>query len=308
MEENTNEGGRRSFADYKKERSGDRGEKRGGFGDRKRSFGDGDRGERSEGRPQKGDFRREKPEPTDIIYGIRAVIEAIKSGVELNRILIQKGLDKELFDELKETLKGRDFQLQFVPVEKLNGITRSNHQGVIAYISPVAYHNLEELTEKWLAEGKEPCILILDRITDVRNFGGIARTAACMGVDAILIPSQGSATVTADAIKTSAGALLQMPVCKTDLLKDSMFFLQQSGFQLVACTEKSRTSTEDYQFFGPTAIVMGSEENGITSDLIKMCDAKLSIPMAGEIASLNVGVAAGMILYERLRQIKTQQN
>lgn len=302
-EERNDDRERKSFGDYKKERENkpfNRGEGRGR--DENRGF-----GRRSEGRESsfgKSEFRKEKAEPTDIIYGIRAVIEAIKSETSLNRILIQKGLDKELFEELKETLKGKDYQLQFVPAEKLNSITRSNHQGVIAYTSPVNYHNLEELTEKWLAEGKEPCILILDRITDVRNFGGIARTAVCMGVDAILIPSQGSATVTGDAIKTSAGALLQIPVCKTDLLKDSMFYLQQNGFQLVACTEKSRTSTEQYQFFGPTAIVMGSEENGITSDLIKMCDAKLSIPMAGGVASLNVGVATGMILYERLRQLK----
>ena len=251
-------------------------------------------------------FRREKPEPKDIIYGIRAVIEAIRTDVELNRILIQKGMDKDLFTELKEALKGKEFQLQFVPIEKLNSITTNNHQGVIAYISPVAYQEIEQLVEGWLAEGKEPCILVLDRITDVRNFGGIARTAACMGVDAILIPNQGSATVTADAIKTSAGALLHIPVCKTTLLKDSLFYLQQSGFQLVACTEKSRQKIDDYQFFGPTAIIMGSEENGITSDLIKMSDAKVAIPMLGEISSLNVGVATGMILYERLRQLKAE--
>ena len=263
--------------------------------------------DRSNDRFGRSDFRKDKEEPKDIIYGIRAVIEAIKSETELNKILILKGMDKDLFTELKDVLAGKDFQLQFVPAEKLNSITSANHQGVIAYISPVAYQNIETLTEKWLAEGKEPCILVLDRITDVRNFGGIARTAACMGVDAILIPSHGSATVTADAIKTSAGALLQIPVCKTELLKDSLFFLQQSGFQLVACTEKSKTSTEQYNFFGPTAIILGSEENGITSDLIKMSDAKLSIPMLGEIASLNVGVATGMILYERLRQLKTQK-
>ena len=255
----------------------------------------------------RSDFRKEKTDSEDLIYGIRAVIEAIKNETELNRILIQKGMDKVLFTELKDVLAGKDFQLQFVPIEKLNKITASNHQGVIAYISPVKYQSIEVLAEKWLAEGKEPCILVLDRITDVRNFGGIARTAACTGVDAIVIPSVGSASVTADAIKTSAGALLQIPVCKTDLLKDSLFFLQQIGFQLVACTEKSKTSISDYNFFGPTVIILGSEENGITSDLIKMSDAKVSIPMLGDIASLNVGVAAGMILYERLRQVNLEK-
>lgn len=290
---------------YGRDRDDDSGDRRNNNREDRPARADRDR-DRSGDRFGRSDFRKEKEEPKDVIYGIRAVIEAIKSEVELNRILIQKGMDKELFTELKDTLAGKDFQLQFVPVEKLNSITSANHQGVIAYISPIAYQNIETLTEQWLSEGKEPCILVLDRITDVRNFGGIARTAACMGVDAILIPAHGSATVTADAIKTSAGALLQIPVCKTELLKDSLFFLQQSGFQLVACTEKSKTSTAQYNFFGPTAIILGSEENGITSDLIKMSDAKLSIPMTGDIASLNVGVATGMILYERLRQLKEQ--
>lgn len=253
---------------------------------------------------QREGFRKERKDPEDIIYGIRAVIEAIRNEAEINRILIQKGMDKELFNELKEILKGKDYQLQFVPVEKLHKITSSNHQGVIAYVSPVTYHSVEELADRWLSEGKEPCILVLDRLTDVRNFGGIARTAACMGVDAILIPSKGSAMVTADAMKTSAGALHTIPVCKTDLLKDSLFYLQQSGFQIVSCTEKSKIAVDNYSFFGPTAIIMGSEEDGISSDLLKMSDARLRIPMAGEIASLNVGVATGMILFERLRQLR----
>lgn len=248
--------------------------------------------------------RKPKEDPEDIIYGIRAVIEAVKNEVEINKILIQKGIDKDLFEELRTILTGKDYQLQFVPIEKLAKITAKNHQGVIAFTSPVEYKNIEVLCDQWLAEGKEPCILVLDRITDVRNFGGIARTAACMGVDAILVPSKGSALVTADAIKTSAGALHTIPVCKTDLLKDSLFYLQQTGFQIVSCTEKSKISVENYSFFGPTAIIMGSEENGITNDLLKMSDARLSIPMAGNISSLNVGVATGMVLYERLKQVK----
>lgn len=253
-----------------------------------------------------GFVRKEKQDPEDMIYGIRAVIEAVKNEVELNRILILKGMEKDLFTELKDALAGKDFQLQFVPIEKLNKITSSNHQGVIAYKSPVVYQNIEALADQWLTEGKEPCILVLDRITDVRNFGGIARTAACMGVDAILIPSKGGASVTADAMKTSAGALNAIPVCKTDLLKDSLFYLQQSGFQLVSCTEKSKVRAENYSFFGPTAIIVGSEEDGISHDLLKMSDARLMIPMAGDISSLNVGVATGMILYERLRQINSK--
>lgn len=273
-----------------------------GFG---RDNNDRDRGQR-DGFKKDG-FRKEKQDPEDLIYGIRAVIEAVKNEVELNRILIQKGMDKDLFSELKDTLAGKDFQLQFVPIEKLNKITSSNHQGVIAYTSPVVYQNIETLADQWLTEGKEPCILVLDRITDVRNFGGIARTAACMGVDAIVIPSRGSATVTADAVKTSAGALYTIPVCKSDLLKESIFYLQQSGFQIVSCTEKSKISVEKYNFFGPTVIILGSEEDGISHDLLKLSDVRLSAPMAGDIASLNVGVATGMILYERLRQMKNAQ-
>lgn len=248
--------------------------------------------------------RKPKADAEDIIYGIRVVIEAIRNEVEINKILIQKGIDKELFEELRKELTGKDYQLQFVPVEKLQKLTVNNHQGVVAFVSPVKYHKIEDLCDQWLTEGKEPCILVLDRITDVRNFGGIARTAACMGVDAILVPSKGSALVSADAVKTSAGALNAIPVCKTDLLKDSLFYLQQSGFQLVSCTEKSKISVENYSFFGPTAIIMGSEEDGISHDILKMSDARVSIPMAGTISSLNVGVAAGMVLFERLRQLK----
>lgn len=278
----------RSFADYKR---GDRDKK--------------DFKPREQREPREFQRREyQKKDPEDIIYGIRAVTEAVNAGTELNKILIQKGMEKQLFEELKEALKGKDYQLQFVPAAKLNSITRNNHQGVIAFTSPVAYGNIEALADQWLSEGKEPCILVLDRITDVRNFGGIARTAACMGVDAILLPSQGSVMVNGDAIKTSAGALTKIPVCKSDSLKNALFYLQQSGFQVVSCSEKGKSIVTDYQFFGPTVIIMGSEENGVSYDLLKMSDAKLAIPMAGEISSLNVGVAAGMILYERLRQLK----
>ncbi len=276
--------------------------------DREKRGGGFNRGERG-GKFQRSDNnrsfeRKPKADAEDIIYGIRAVIEAIRNGVEINKILIQKGIDKALFDELRTELTGKDYQLQYVPIEKLNKLTVNNHQGVVAFVSPVTYHSIETLCDQWLSEGKEPCILVLDRITDVRNFGGIARTAACMGVDAILVPSKGGALVTADAVKTSAGALNAIPVCKSDLLKDSIFYLQQSGFQIVSCTEKSKISVENYSFFGPTAILMGSEEDGISHDLLKMSDARVSIPMAGTISSLNVGVATGMVLFERLRQMK----
>lgn len=252
---------------------------------------------------RKPNFNRErKTMDTDYIFGVRAVIEAIRAGRELNKILIQKGMSKDLFLELKEELKGKDFQLQFVPQEKLNGITDKNHQGVIAFSSPVSYGNIRELVENAQAEDRKPFVLVLDRITDVRNFGAIARTAACMGVDAILIPSKGSALVTPDAIKTSAGALNRIPVCKSELLKDDLFYLQQCGLRLVACTEKAQIPLYETNLRGAVAVLFGSEMDGISPDLIKMADIRCRIPMKGEIDSLNVGVATAMVLYEKIRQ------
>jgi 23S rRNA (guanosine2251-2'-O)-methyltransferase len=244
----------------------------------------------------------QKKERTDIIYGIHSVIEAIKADRELNKILIQKGIQKDVFNELREALTGKHFQLQFVPAQKIDSLTSGNHQGVVAFVTPIEYKEIETLVDQMLEEGKKPTILVLDRITDVRNFGAIARTAECEGVDAILIPSKGSALVSSDAMKASAGALNRIPVCKTDDLKNSLFYLQQSGLRLVACTEKSATPLYQVNLRGSVAIIMGSEENGITQDLINMSDIKAKIPMRGEISSLNVGVATGMVLYEKLRQ------
>jgi 23S rRNA (guanosine2251-2'-O)-methyltransferase len=241
--------------------------------------------------------------PSDVIFGIRAVIEAIKSEREINKILIQKGMNKELFMELKDALAGKDFFLQYVPVEKINRVTPENHQGVLAYVSPIEYGNIETFVDEKMEKGEKVSVLVLDRITDVRNFGAIARTAECMGMDVILIPSKGSALVTADAVKTSAGALNRIPVCKTDDLKNSVFYLQQSEFRIVSCTEKGNVPLHDTNFRGSVAIIFGSEEDGITSDLLNMSDIKAKIPMIGEIASLNVGVAVGMTLYERTRQL-----
>ncbi len=238
----------------------------------------------------------------DYIFGVRAVIEAIKAGRELNKIMIQKGMNKDLFLELKEALKAENYNLQFVPIEKLDSITDKNHQGVIAYVSPIEYHKAETIVEELIEQGKQPFILALDRITDVRNFGAIARTAECEGVDAIIIPSKGSVTVTPDAIKTSAGALNRIKVCKTDNLKETLFYIQQCGLRLVACTEKSSVPLYETNLRGSVAVILGSEKDGITSDLINLADISCKIPMRGEIASLNVSVAAGMVLYEKLRQ------
>jgi 23S rRNA (guanosine2251-2'-O)-methyltransferase len=243
-----------------------------------------------------------RKEKSDVIFGIRTVIEAIQAEREINKILIQKGMNKDLFMELKKELADKDYQLQFVPIEKLNALSAGNHQGVIAFLSPIEYGDIQVIVDDMLLKGEKPCILVLDRITDVRNFGAIARTAECQGIDAILIPSKGSALVTADAMKASAGALNRITVCKTDQLKNTLFYLQQSGLRIIACTEKASVPIQSINLRGPMALLFGSEESGITSDLISMSDARLRIPMKGEIASLNVSVAAGIVMYEKMRQ------
>ena len=241
------------------------------------------------------------------IYGIRSVIEAVNAGRELNKIMIQKGMNKELFLELKNALHKKDYPLQFVPQIKLDSMTDGNHQGVIAIASPIEYQNLESLTDQWLEEGKKPCFLILDRITDVRNLGAIARSAFCQDVDAIVIPSKGSAVVTADAIKTSSGALNSIPVCKVSHIKEALFYLQQSGVKLISCTEKARKCVYDADLSGSIGILMGSEEDGISNELLRMTDDQVKIPMYGTVKSLNVSVSAGIILYERSRQNLTSK-
>ncbi|MEN9699003.1 MAG: hypothetical protein RLZZ301_201 [Bacteroidota bacterium] len=243
-----------------------------------------------------------RKERTDIIFGIRAVIEAVNADRELNKILIQKGINKELFEELRKVLTGKNYFIQYVPVQKLDTLSSGNHQGVVAMVPPISYQEIEPLVDQWLEAGKKPSVLVLDRITDVRNFGAIVRSAECMGIDAILIPSKGSALATADAMKASAGALNRLPICKTDQLKNTLFYLQQSGLRIVACTEKALVPLHETNLRGSVAIIMGSEESGITQDLINMADISCKIPMKGDIASLNVGVATGMVLYEKTRQ------
>ena len=241
----------------------------------------------------------QRKEKKDIIFGIHPVMASPRQ----HRVAhIQRGIEKEHFKELKDALADKDYYIQYVPIEKLNTLTAGNHQGVVAFVTPIEYQKIETLVDQWIEEEKKPCILVLDRITDVRNFGAIARSAECQGVDAILIPSRGSALVTADAVRTSSGALSRIPVCKTENLKNSLFYIQQSGYRIVACTEKSSMPLQEVNLRGAMAIIMGSEENGITSDLINMADLRTNIPMRGVIASLNVGVATGIILYEKMRQ------
>ncbi|MCE3296380.1 MAG: rRNA ((2251)-2-O)-methyltransferase RlmB [Crocinitomicaceae bacterium] len=258
------------------------------------------RGERTE-RPA---YMKEKKVDENLIFGIHAVVEAIKSGREINKILVQKGIQKEVFHELKDATAGKNYFIQYVPVEKIDKLTTSNHQGVVAFASPVSYFTIETLIDEAVENDTRSCFLFLDRLTDVRNFGAIARTAECMGVDAIVIPSKSSVQVTSDAIKTSSGALNRIKVCKADSFKDSLFYAQQSDFRIVACTEKTSVPLYETNLRGNVAIIMGSEEDGVSPDLLKLADIKARIPMDGEISSLNVGIATGMILYERLRQIK----
>lgn len=238
----------------------------------------------------------------DVIFGIHPVREAVLADLEINKILIQKGIDKDLFQEIRELLTSKNYIIQYVPIEKINAIAPGNHQGIAAFVSPISYGSIETYADQWMEEGKNPFILVLDRLTDVRNFGAIGRTAECMGVDAILIPSKGSALVTADAVKASSGALNRVKVCKTESLKNSLFYLQQLGIRIIAVTEKTQVELDGINLRGPVALIMGSEEDGITSDLLNLADVRVKIPMAGEIGSMNVGVAAGIVLFEKSRQ------
>ncbi|MGK9125545.1 23S rRNA (guanosine(2251)-2'-O)-methyltransferase RlmB [Olivibacter sp. SA151] len=243
-----------------------------------------------------------KRESNQMVFGIRAVIEAIDSGKEIESLFIQRGLTGELFKELKDVLRNRNIGYQQVPIEKLDRITRKNHQGVIAVISPITYQKIEDVIPTIYEEGKVPLILILDGITDVRNFGAIARTAACAGVDALVVPNKGSAEINPDAIKTSAGALYKIAVCRHESLTQVIKFLQESGLQVVACTEKTGDTIYKPDFKSPTAIVMGAEDTGISDSIIRNADYLAKIPMFGDIASLNVSVSAGVIIYEAIRQ------
>ncbi|MXV50536.1 23S rRNA (guanosine(2251)-2'-O)-methyltransferase RlmB [Pedobacter sp. HMF7647] len=237
-----------------------------------------------------------------MVFGIRAVIEAIKSGKELESIFVQRSLSGGLFLELRQLLKEHELPHQAVPIEKLNRLTAKNHQGVVAFISPIIYQKIEDIIPQIYEKGETPLILMLDGVTDVRNFGAIARTAECAGVHAIVVPSKGSAQVNPDAIKTSAGALYKIPVCRHENLQKTARFLQESGLQLVACTEKTNDYLYSPDYTMPSVIIMGSEESGISNELIRIADHLAKIPMAGEIESLNVSVSAGVIIYEAVRQ------
>lgn len=241
-------------------------------------------------------------EKESFIFGIRAVIEAIEAGREIEKILIQRGIAGELFNQLRKALKGTEIPFQMVPPEKIKRLTSKNHQGVIAFVSEVTYYRAEDLLPRVFEEGRTPLVLVIDRVTDVRNFGAIARSAECAGVDFIVIPSRGSAQINADAVKTSAGALHRIPVCRENNLKDTLSYLKDYGLQVIACHEKTDKLIYSADLKLPTAILMGSEENGISAEYLKLCDLAVKIPMTGKTASLNVSVATGIILFEAIRQ------
>lgn len=241
-----------------------------------------------------------------MIYGIHPVMEALEAGKEIDKVLIQMGLRVEHFRELIQMLEEREIPYQTVPIQKLNRVTGKNHQGIIAFISPVEYMDIEKLLPIIFEQGQNPFLLILDRITDVRNFGALARTAECAGVHAIIIPSRGAAQINEDAVKTSSGALMNIPVCRSANLKNTFRFLHDSGLQIVAVTEKAKSDYYNSDLTLPTALVMGSEEDGISEAYLKLCDKLVRIPLLGEVMSLNVSVAGGVLMYEVVKQRLTQ--
>jgi len=237
-----------------------------------------------------------------LIFGIRAVIEAINSNKTIDKVFLQKGLKGELFSELETLLRQHSVNASYVPIEKLNRLTKNNHQGVVAQISPVEFHDMETLVLNVMESGKTPLFLLLDQLSDVRNFGAIIRTAECTGVNGIIIQKKGGAPVNGDTIKTSAGAVFKIPICKVDHIKDAVFYMQASGIKVIAATEKTDDLLYDVSFREPCAIIMGSEDRGINPSILKVVDAKAKLPLLGEIESLNVSVACGAFLYEVVRQ------
>ena len=239
---------------------------------------------------------------TDLIFGIYPIIEALSSEVHLDKIYIQKDTSSSKLDQIIDDASKKGLQINYVPSQKLDQLTKSNHQGVAAIISPITLTPLEEIVEKTLNNKSAALFIILDQISDVRNFGAIVRTAECTGVDAIIIPKTGSAPITGDAVKTSAGAIFNIPICKVDHIKDAIYYLKASGIKTVGATEKSSKNIYDIKLDESLAIIMGSEGKGITKSVLPLLDQQAALPLLGEINSLNVSVACGAFLYEIVRQ------
>jgi len=245
---------------------------------------------------------RTQNQEKDFIYGTRTVMEAIQSDREIEKVFLQKGIQNELLANLTRLL--HQFQIPYsrVPLEKLNRITKKNHQGVIAYLSALRYASLDHILDEAFSKGKNPLLVILDRITDVRNIGAIARTMECAGADALVIESKGNAMLASDAMKTSAGALNHLPVCRVRDLLITIKDLKAYGLSIIGTTEKSEKTIFECDFNGPLALILGSEENGVSREILSLTDYEVRIPMRGQIESLNVSVSAGIALYEILRQ------
>ena len=237
-----------------------------------------------------------------MIFGVHPVMEAIKSGQTFDKVLVLENFVSDHFKEIKHFCRENVVSFNEVPKDKLNRITTKNHQGVIAFLSPIEFYDIDDILEQKFSEGKDPFVLVLDKITDVRNFGAICRTAECAGVDAIVIPKKGAAQIGEDAIKTSAGALMTIPICKVKILSETVKFLKDRGLKVVCCTEKTENVFNQKDMTGPIAVVMGSEETGISREIINISDIAVKLPMHGTIESLNVSVAAGVLIYEVLRQ------
>jgi len=238
------------------------------------------------------------------LYGMHPVTEAVLAGKQIEKVVFKQGLEGSQFRELLELLQKKGIAVQFVPAERMDRISKGRHQGVVAYLSKIDYVSLEEMVEQAFAKHSAPLFIMLDGVSDVRNFGAIARTSECAGADGIILPAKGGAAINADAIKASAGALLRVNVHKAQNLRIPIFYLKERGFQILAATEKASVYIYDVDFTKPTAIIMGSEGKGISSSSLALSDVQAKIPMAGEIGSLNVSVATSIVLYEAVRQRK----
>ncbi len=242
------------------------------------------------------------------LYGMHPVLEAVRAGKKFDKVLLRQGLENPQFRELMELLQKNGIPYQFVPVEKLNHTVRGAHQGVIACIASIDYISIEEMVDTALAVTPSPLIAILDGVSDVRNLGAISRTLECAGGNGIIVPAKGGAAINADAIKSSAGALMRIGISKVPNLRYAVYYLKQSGFSIVAATEKADGSIYDADMTGPCAVIMGSEGRGISQSVLSLADVRASIPMSGEISSLNVSAAAAVVLFEAVRQRQAKGN
>lgn len=246
--------------------------------------------------------RAPRPKPTNMIIGFRAIMEAIEAGKDFDKVMLQKGLKGELHADIKRVLIENQIPIQQVPIEKLDGLTKANHQGIIGFTSPIGFYELSDLIQRAFESARNPKFIYLDGVTDVRNFGAICRSAECSGFDGVIIPEKGSAQINEEAVKTSAGALFHIPIARTRSVVETIKILQESGISLVGCTEKTDQLIQQVDLTRPTCIIMGAEDTGISDEFIRKADALGKVHMEGKTSSMNVSVAAGIIMYELNRQ------